>query len=278
MTLASRCRETVAQRHQCTLLPGSPAPGIPYGVAVGNHDESPNGLNGYTPSTGTTTNYNQYFGPNHFSHYNYYGGYYTNGYNCNNFYDLFSVSGMDFIVLYFEFDTTLTSTNAPIFAWANNLLQTYSNRCAIVVSHWIINSYTSGSPPTFSDQGNAIYNALKGNANLFLMLCGHVTPNGVGQRTDVFNGSTVTTLLSDYQDLDSQNLDSQNGLPSGENGDGWLRIYTFSPSNNVIHAQTYSPYLSAVIGVQTNLTDANNQFDIPYNMSGMWVPIRLTPT
>jgi len=248
----------------------SPAPGIPYGVAVGNHDETPNGLDGYTPSTGTTTNYNQYFGANHFSHCNYYGGYYTNGCNCNNFCNLFSASGMDFIVLYFEFDMTMTSTNAPVFAWANNLLQTYSNRRAIVVSHWIINSYTEGS--TFSEQGNAIYNALKGNPNLFLMLCGHVSPDGEGQRTDPVNGGAVTTLLSDYQNLDTNNLDSQYGFPRGANGDGWLRIYTFSPARTNIHAQTYSPYLDS-LHLDPNRTNATSQFDLSYDMSSVWAPI-----
>ena len=38
--------------------------GIPYGAAVGNHDESPNG-----DATGTTTFYNQFFGTAHFADY-----------------------------------------------------------------------------------------------------------------------------------------------------------------------------------------------------------------
>ena len=213
--------------------------GIPYGVAVGNHDQSPNGV-----ATGTTTFYNQYFGTNHFLPSNYYGGNY--GTNGDNFYELFSAGGLDFIAVYFEYDLTLTSTNAPIFTWANNLLHTNANRRAIVVSHYLIDSYTVGSP--FGVQGQAIYDALKGNPNLFLMLCGHVNPNGEGRRTDVYNGSAVQTLLSDYQDL-------ANG------GNGWLRIYPFSSTNNVIHAKTYSPWLDAY------QTGTNSQFDVPYLMT-----------
>ena len=38
----------------------------------------------------------------HFLPYNYYGGHY--GANNDNHYDLFSASGMDFIVIYFEYD------------------------------------------------------------------------------------------------------------------------------------------------------------------------------
>src|SRR5262249_17395766 len=65
--------------------------------------------------------------------------------------------------------------------------------------------------------------------------------------SDTFNGRTVWTLLSDYQDL-------ANG------GNGWLRTYQFSPSNNVIHAKTYSPWLDQ------NQTGTASQFDIPYTM------------
>ena len=210
--------------------------GIPYGVAVGNHDQSPSGS-----ATGTTTFYNQYFGEAHFLPYNYYGGHY--GANNDNHYDLFSASGMDFIVIYFEYDTMMT-TNSPVLAWANSLLQANQNRRAIVVSHWIINA---GFNATFGTQGQAIYNVLKSNPNLFLMLCGHVSPPE-GQRTDTFNGRTVWTVLSDYQ-----------GRTGG--GNGWLRLYEFSPSNNVIHVKTYSPWLGQIE------IDADSQFDIPYPMT-----------
>src|SRR5436190_8067824 len=220
--------------------------GIPYGVAVGNHDQSPIGS-----PTGTTTFYNQYFGEAHFLPYNYYGGQY--GANNDNHYDLFSASGMDFIVVYFEYDTTIT-TNSPVLAWANSLLQANQNRRAIVVSHWIIND---GFNATFSTQGQAIYNMLKSNPNLFLMLCGHVSPPE-GQRTDTFNGHTVWTLLSDYQ--------SRTG-----GGNGWLRLYEFSPSNDVIHVKTYSPWLDQFE------TDGDSQFDIPYPMAPIPTPT-LTPT
>ena len=219
-----------------TLLPN----GIPYGVAVGNHDQ---GASGTGVATDSTTFFNQYFGTNHFLPFNYYGGNYST--NNDNHYDLFSAGGMDFIAIYFEYDTTLTSTNAAIFAWANGLLQTYPGRRGIVVSHWIMNSGTGGS---FGAQGQAIYDALKANTNLFLMFCGHVTPNGEGRRSDTFNSKTVWTLLSDYQDL-------ANG------GNGWLRIYEFSPTNNVIRAKTYSPWLNQY------QTGSGSQFEIPYAMT-----------
>src|SRR4030095_2148797 len=129
-------------------------------------------------------------------------------------------------------------------AWANSLLQTYSNRRAIVVSHWIIGT---GNPGSFGAQGQAIYDALKGNPNLFLMLAGHVP--GEGRRSDTFNGNTVNTLLSDYQSR-------TNG------GNGWLRIMRFSPATNQIFVQTYSPWLNQYE------TDADSEFTLSYDMGG----------
>lgn len=207
--------------------------GVPYGITVGNHDQSANG----NPD-GTTTFYNQYFGVSRFSGRDYYGGHY--GSNNDNWFNLFSASGMDFVVISFEYDTT---PDAAILAWADDLLTTYAGRRAIVLSH---NLAGTGNPATFSAQGQAVYNALRGHSNLFLMLCGHVA--GEGRRSDTFNGNTVYTLMSDYQ-----------GRTNG--GNGWLRILTFSPANNVIHVQTYSPWLDQFE------TDADSQFDLAYSMS-----------
>jgi hypothetical protein len=177
---------------------------------------------------------------NRFSSRGYYGGHY--GSNNDNWYDLFSAGGMDFIAVSFEYDT---SPDAAVLTWADNLLTTYSNRRAIVLSHFICNT---GNPGTFGAQGQAIYNALKGHTNLFLMLCGHVP--GEGRRQDTFNGNTIYTLLSDYQSR-------TNG------GNGWLRIMEFSPAQNVIRVKTYSPWLDQYEADP----DSSSQFTVPYNMS-----------
>jgi hypothetical protein len=206
--------------------------GIPYGVAVGNHDQTPFG------NTGGTLFYNQYFGQPHFAGRAYYGGQY--GTNNNNHFELFSASGLDFIVLHLEYDLT---PEATVLAWADELLKTFASRRAIVVSHYLMEA---GTQAPFGVQGLATYNALKNNANLFLMLCGHVRPEE-GQRVDVFNGRSVYTLMSDYQNR-------ING------GNGWMRLLEFSPSNNVIRVKTFSPTLNQYE------TDADSQFALSYNM------------
>ena len=218
-------------RLETPILPLWPD-GIPYGVAVGNHDQYPK-----DDPAGTTTSYNQYFGEAHFTGRSYYGGHY--GANNDNHYALFTASGLDFIVIYFEYDT---APDQPVLDWANGLLQAHANRRAIVVSHYLINS---GNPGSWSAQGLATYNALKGNPNLFLMLCGHLAE---GQRADVYEDRTVHTLMADYQ-----------GLTAG--GNGYLRILQFSPANNQIRVKTYSPWIGQ------SLTDADSEFTLTYQMT-----------
>ncbi len=213
--------------------------GMPYGIAVGNHDQSPAG----NPN-GTTTFYNQYFGEARFQGRDYYGGHF--GSNNDNHYQLFSASGMDFITIHFEYDP---SANASVLAWAEGLLQTHSDRRAILVSHHIINA---GFNATFSTQGQAMYNAFRDNPNVFMMLSGHVSPPE-GQRTDTFQGNTIYSIMSDYQ-----------GRTAG--GNGWLRIMTFSPANNTVSVQTYSPWLNQFE------TDADSQFTLTYDMQGNAAP------
>lgn len=198
--------------------------GIPYGLVPGNHDEP-------------TGNFNYYFGVPHFQGRGYYGGGYPSGSNDNN-YTLFSAGGMDFIVINLEYLTPATG----VLEWADNLLKTYANRRAIVVSHYLLNL-----DATWGSWGQQIYEALKDNPNLFLMLCGH--NHGESRRVDVHNGNTVNTLLADYQSL-------ANG------GNGWLRLLQFSPEGDEISVKTYSPTLNQYD------TDTNSQFLLFYDMGG----------
>ncbi len=208
------------------------ADGIAYGVAVGNHEQSPIS----TPS-GTTTNYNNYFGVPHFAGRGYYAGHY--GTNNNNHFDFFSAGGLDLVVLYFEYNP---APPAALLAWGLEVLRTNAQRRAILVTHSFGNT---ANPLAFSAQGAAIYEAFKSNTNVVMMLGGHVT--GQGARQDTYNGHTIHTFVQDYQ-----------GWTNG--GDGFMRIYTFSPSNNVVTAQTYSPWTGEY------KTDQYSEFFFPYNL------------
>lgn len=215
------------------------AHGIPYGLAPGNHDIAPNGAY----DTGSTSYYNQYFPTTRFAGRDYWGGNYGTD-NTNN-YQLFSASGLDFLTIHLAYDTT---PNQAIMDWADALMKAHPHRRVIVTSHYIIGQ---GNPASFGAQGQALYNNFKDNPNFFLMLCGHI--HSEGRRSDVFEGRTVYTVLSDYQ-----------GLPNG--GNGFLRTFTFSPANNRIRVESWSPTLNRPTNASDNLPHFDGTFDMNYNL------------
>ncbi|QQL48986.1 metallophosphoesterase [Mucilaginibacter ginkgonis] len=213
---------------------------IPYGMAVGNHDQYPSQY----PVKGTTNGYNKYFGVSHFEGRPYYGGHYGN--NNDSHYDLFSAGGKDFIVVFLEYDQ-FNEDQDNMYNWANGILKKYADRKGIVVSHSIMhfNPVAGSNTPQgeFDLQGKAIYAHLKDCPNLFMMLCGHVGDNGEGYRTDTFDGHTVKTFLSDYQSR-------ANG------GHGLMRLYKFSVKKNELSVRTFSPYTNE------EETDGDSKFTV----------------
>ena len=214
--------------------------GIPYGVAVGNHDQSPVG-----DADGTTRLFNRFLGVSRFDGRAYYGGHY--GTTNDNHYEIFSAGSTDFIILHLEYDI---SPDGAVLRWADEVLKEHITRRAIVVTHFMIGP---GNPARFGGQGQAIYDELKENPNLFLLLGGHVPlGGGEGQRVDSLEGRRVYSLLSDYQ-------------ARSRGGDGWLRIMRFSPTRNEIAIQTFSPFLDEGRGAFE--TDESSQFILSYDMS-----------
>lgn len=253
--------------------------GIPYGVAVGNHDQNPQGAarNG-ADENATTTDYNATFPKSRFASRAYHGGNYPlPGFadSMDNHYELFSASGMDFIVFHLEWDEgncswpsdgsvpVPTTTCQSVLAWTRDLLvNTYSNRRAIITTHFM-GTPTSGGNGTLplSNQGQAVINMAKGTPNVFMCLGGHL--DQADSRTDTANdGHTIYTFVSDYQ-----------SRPNG--GNGWLRIMTFDPQADLIHVETYSPSLNRFINKLNdgtpnnhadNLAPSENDFTVAYDM------------
>jgi hypothetical protein len=213
--------------------------GLPYGLCVGNHDQSPIGGG----ATASTNFYNQYFGESRFAGRSYYGGHY--GTNNDNHYQLFSAGGVDFLVISMEYHT---SPLTAVLDWAADLVETHSNRKVIVMTHFGINE--TGSPqPSFGSQGQAIYNRLREYPNFMMFVCGHIHQvDGEARRSDTFNGNTVHTIMSDYQGR-------------GNGGNGLLRIMEFDPLLNKVSIKTYSPYANIYE------TDADSQFELNVDLA-----------
>jgi hypothetical protein len=214
--------------------------GVPFGCAPGNHDMDSHGNPEFTQT------YNDYFGIERFcpsgNCRSYYGGNFDGTDNDNN-YELFSAGGMDFIVIHMEYNTSPPTATAER-AWADGLLQTFSDRRAIITSHYLMEIGEGGA---FSAQGQAIFNDLLDRPNLFLMLAGH--KHGEGKRLDTAAGGDVWSMVANYQDE-----------PNG--GNGWIRILEFSPVNDEIRVFTWSATL------QQFQTDADSQFVLSYDMEG----------
>lgn len=220
---------------------------IPYGLAVGNHDQQP--VNS-SILTATTTRYNQYFGRNHFAGKPYYGGNLEGSSSNNNdsHYDLFTAGGVDWIVIHLEYDH-LNEQSTLLNDWAYNLCTNFPTRKAIIVTHYAAQAPTGA----WGTQGYRIWNKLKDRTNVVMILGGHVTGDastpelqkGEAYREDTYNGHTIRTYVSDYQ-----------GRTSG--GKGALRIMKFSVANDDVTVKTYSPWNST--GYET---DASSQFTKP---------------
>jgi hypothetical protein len=211
--------------------------GIPYIMVMGNHDYE------------NASKFNSVYGVSRFTGRSYYGGHYST--TNDNSYILFSGAGLDFVLVGLSY-----SVSSAELTWAKGVLDAYPSRVGIVTSHGILNE-SSSIPAPWNADGSAIYTALKLAPNLRLMVCGHMSESssspswhGEGRRSDVYNGVTVHSCLSDYQDRES-------------GGNGKLRIYQFVPAENKVRVRTYSPYT----GVWEADSDSSSQFTLAVDLA-----------
>ena len=219
--------------------------GIPYFLAIGNHDY--NGAN-TGASTRTATGFNQWFGPSRYAGKSYYEGNFPSGSN-ENFYGVLTINGQQYLILVLEYIPRTTSLN-----WAAGIVQANPDKEVIVVTHsfTFVDGTRVGQCDTNDlnrdNDGDESWNAFVSRyPNIIMVVSGHLTAALAARRADLGeNGNLVNEMFSNYQTL-------ANG------GDGWLRIVTFHPNSNTITVKTYSPYLNAY------KTDGANQFTVNYH-------------
>jgi len=203
---------------------------VPYGVLAGNHD-----LGGF----------NDFFGLWRFKNRMYYGGNYapSYGYGDNkNHYDLLSINGMEFIILYLSYNIMPQE-----LAWANQILKTYSDKKAILAFHTYLKSNGEYSEEIWNE-GQEIFNALVApNDNVFMVLCGHNC--GAVCNTIQIGDRVVYEILANYQ-----------CEPYG--GNGYMRLLQFNVSSDTIHMKTYSPWLDDY----NYYADWKDEFDLEFSL------------
>lgn len=215
---------------------------VPWGVAIGNHDYDTDKI-----KEGVATTWLKHFGPTRFKGRKWYGGASPNGLNS---YQLFSASGIDFLILHLE-------VNAPdeAIAWAEQVLRKHPKRAAIVSTHIYLkgrDGFTRNQQHEYRPNGNSgdgIWEKLvRRHPQIFMVLCGHegrafeyhqVSTNDAGHR--------VVEMLADYQ-------------RRANGGDAWLRLIRFVPATRQIEIRTYSPALNQFE------TDENSNFVVPWEM------------
>lgn len=223
---------------------------IPYGITVGNHDETP----GNRASQGDpNTNYTKFFGRKHYETKPGFGGAMGNNENTDNHYDLFTANGQKYIAMYFVYN----EPRAPHYhagyeervnSWADSVLRKHADRKAILIAHSVL-SRINGIPseqrpgtnsnekvPNFTRQGTVLFEVAKKNPNVFLMLGGHIS--GESFRRDEVDGRVIKTYLADYQarwGAPYESAKDRNG------GGGLMRLMKFNTSKQTIVTTTFAP-------------------------------------
>jgi hypothetical protein len=223
--------------------------GVPYVMAIGNHD-----YEAQNPSLRSAKAFNQYFGPQRYASYAWYGENFPAGSN-ENFFATFAAAGKEYLVLVLEMHP-----RASAVAWASSVIAAHPNAEVLLVTHSFMyiddtrvdRCDTHDVSPALGYTPEDLWQSwARHQPQLSMIVSGHITNAVASRRSDIGeNGNLVNQMLSNYQDM-----------PQG--GGGYLRLLTFNPAQNTIDVQTYSPYKNLF------MTDAKNQFVLSMHASGI---------
>lgn len=200
---------------------------IPYTVNPGNHDTQIVNVH----ASGWNT-YNQYFPAAEFAKESWYGGNFEGNQNS---YQIVKVPSLTLLFLNLELEPP-----SDVLDWANTIVRKvrnqYPNVYAVLSTHKYMedNKNEPDSKVHFGSNGNsgdAVWDELiQNNCAIGMVLSGHYSNLDGENEFDTSNGCgrPVHQILANYENR-------ENG------GNGYLRIYVFTPSEKKIEAYTYSP-------------------------------------
>ena len=223
--------------------------GLPYGVLAGNHDVG--------HAADDYSQFGTYFGTDRYAANPWYGGSYKNN---RGHYDLVSVGGVDFLMLYLGWPAVNNqASNDEDITWLNQVIAQYPERKVWLNLHeYMLTTGGLGPIP------QRIYDEVVAtNPNVFSVSSGHY--HDAFTRTDDFDDDgdgtadrTVYSMLFDYQGLQ-------------EGGLGYLRLLHFDNTAGTITVRTYSPSLDRFDSDDAGLNDpaGMQEFTIPYGKVGL---------
>lgn len=231
------------------------AAGLPYTLLPGNHDQAAGGS-----ASDHSTLMNSYFDPDRYfadmegRDHGVYDGEATN--TANNFKTFTAPDGTDWVVLSLEF-----GPRDDVMRWADDVLTTYSDHRAIVLTHHYTNMgdiagpdsgplYAEGTGKNYgmqtttegvNDARDMWSEVLSKHGNLSFVFSGHVF--GDGAETIVNQGeqgNTVYQMFVNYQNGVAQIMQTA-GNPGleGDGGNGAMRLVIIDPENGQMHTETY---------------------------------------
>ncbi len=199
--------------------------GLPYFMALGNHDYSEGGV-----CSDRSTRFNDYFPLSTHGKLPTFGGVYDKEPDrFENSYHLLSAEGRDLLVICLEF-----GPRKDVVRWANDVAAKHRDRAAILVTHaymyfddtrydwarhgtaqtWNPHSYkvAAATGDDVSDGEELWQNLVSRNPNFILTLNGHVLEDGLGRlSSEASGGRQVHQMLVNFQ-----------MRPNG--GDAWMRL------------------------------------------------------
>ena len=215
--------------------------GLPYGVLAGNHDI------GHKDDDYTA--YSKYFGEDRYNNNPWYGGSYKDN---KGHYDLISVVGIDFVMLYMGW-----GIGDEEIEWMNSVIESYPERKVILNFHeYILTTGGLGEIP------QRVYDEVVAtNPNVCMVFSGHY--HDAYTRVDAFddNGDgiddrNVYQILFDYQGL-------------AEGGQGFLRLMHFSLANEEMISRTFSPSLEQYNSDDSSFELQDQEFIINFDEIGL---------
>ena len=165
---------------------------------------------------------------------------------------------------------TAWNTNNEELDWFKSMLEKYKDIPTIVTTHDVQNcSDTQPSAVKLSEQGEKLWELVKGYDQVFMMVGGHSHGAGV-QILKNDNNKDVISILTDYQF-------AYNG------GNGWFRYLEFDETANKIYYSSYSPYAASLDEDEKTFFDVNflegegNRGEIDWNFEERFAGLSKAP-